>query len=151
MGARETFTHDPVAVGICFEPARALDAAQYPSAGAGMVGTAGDFLRFLEILRAGGAPLLPAGVVDEMGRDQIAPLHPAGAPGHGFGLASAVLRDPRVAGSPESAGTWSWGGAYGHAWSMDRAAGISLVALTNTTYEGMAGRFVAALRDAAYA
>jgi CubicO group peptidase (beta-lactamase class C family) len=116
-----------------------------------MVGTAGDFLRFLEILRAGGAPLLPAGVVDEMGRHQIGTLHPTGAPGQGFGLASAVLRDPRVAGSPESVGTWSWGGAYGHAWSLDRAAGISLVALTNTAYEGMSGRFVAVLRDAVYA
>lgn len=150
LGVRETFTHDPAAVGICFEPARAVDAAQYPSAGAGMVGTAGDFMRFLEILRAGGSPLLPAGSVDEMGRQQIGAIHPTGAPGHGFGLAGAVLRNPRVAGSPESPGTWSWGGAYGHAWSLDRAAGISLVALTNTAYEGMSGRFVSALRDAAY-
>jgi CubicO group peptidase (beta-lactamase class C family) len=150
LGARENFTHDPAAIGICFEPARATDPTQYPSAGAGMVGTAGDFLRLLEILRRGGAPLLPRALVDEMGRPQAGAQGPTGAPGQCFGLASAVLRDPRAAGSPESMGTWSWGGAYGHVWSLDRAAGISLVALTNTAYEGMSGRFVTALRDAAY-
>ncbi len=61
-----------------------------------------------------------------------------------------MLRDPAAARSPESVGTWRWGGAYGHAWLVDRAAGLSVVALTNTAYEGMSGRFVADLRDAVY-
>ncbi|AWJ91050.1 hypothetical protein Sp245p_14340 (plasmid) [Azospirillum baldaniorum] len=62
----------------------------------------------------------------------------------------SVLRDPRLAASPESPGTWRWGGAYGHAWFVDRARGLSVVAFTNTLYEGMSGRFVTDLRDAVY-
>jgi CubicO group peptidase (beta-lactamase class C family) len=45
--------------GFKLSPARALDASAYASGGAGMVGSAEDFLRLLETLRRGGAPLLP--------------------------------------------------------------------------------------------
>jgi CubicO group peptidase (beta-lactamase class C family) len=75
----------------------------------------------------------------------------AGAPGFGFGLGFSVLRDPLLAGSPESPGTWRWGGAYGHSWFVDRQQRLSVVAFTNTLYEGMSGRFVADVRDAVYA
>ncbi len=71
-------------------------------------------------------------------------------PGFGFGLGFSVLRDPAAAASPESPGTWRWGGAYGHSWFVDRARGLSVLAFTNTLYEGMSGRFVADLRDAVY-
>jgi CubicO group peptidase (beta-lactamase class C family) len=47
-------------------------------------------------------------------------------------------------------GTWRWGGAYGHSWFVDRALGLSVVAFTNTLYEGMSGRFVTELRNAVY-
>jgi CubicO group peptidase (beta-lactamase class C family) len=139
------------AVGIRFDPARAFDPAAFPSGGAGMVGSAGDFLRLLESLRGGGAPLLPAGLVDAMGRNHTGAWGPADAPGYGFGLGFSVLHDPQAATSPESAGTWRWGGAYGHSWFVDRARELSVVAFTNTLYEGMSGRFVADLRDAVYA
>ena len=137
--------------GIRFQPARAVDRDAYPSAGAGMVGSAGDLLRLLEVLRQGGAPLLPAAQVDEMGRNQTGELALANAPGFGFGLGFSVLRDPLLAASPESPGTWRWGGAYGHSWFVDRQCGLSVVAFTNTLYEGMSGRFVTELRDAVYA
>ena len=45
---------------------------------------------------------------------------------------------------------WRWGGAYGHSWFVDRARELSVVALTNTLFEGMSGRFVNDLRDAVY-
>lgn len=139
------------AVGIHFDPSRALDATAFPSGGAGMVGSAGDFLRLLETLRAGGAPLLPQALVNEMGRNHTGLWGPADAPGYGFGLGFSVLHDPAAAASPESAGTWRWGGAYGHTWFVDRARELSVVAFTNTLYEGMSGRFVADLRDAVHA
>src|SRR5256885_15017082 len=41
-------------------------------------------------------------------------------------------------------------GAYGHSWFVDRAQELSVVAFTNTLYEGMSGRFVNDLRDAVY-
>lgn len=139
------------AVGIRFDPARAFDASAWPSGGAGMVGSAGDFLRLLETLRTGGAPLLNAATVDAMGRNHTGDRGPAEAPGWGFGLGFSVLHDPQPTQTPESPGTWRWGGAYGHAWFVDRARGLSVVAFTNTLYEGMSGRFVTDLRDAVYA
>lgn len=139
------------AVGIRFDPARAIDARAFPSGGAGMVGSAGDVLRLLECLRRGGAPLLPASLVDLMGRNHTGAWGPADAPGYGFGLGFSVLHDARAAKSPETEGTWRWGGAYGHSWFVDRARELSVVALTNTLYEGMSGRFVTDLRDAVYA
>lgn len=138
-------------VGIRFAPARAFDTDAFPSGGAGMVGSAGDFLRLLEVLRQGGAPLLPRALLEIMARDQTGGLDLPAAPGFGFGLGFSVLRDPVAAASPESPGTWRWGGAYGHSWFVDPALGLSVVALTNTLYEGMAGRFVSDLRDAVYA
>jgi len=139
------------AVGIRFDPARAFDANAWPSAGAGMVGSADDFLRLLDTLRTGGAPLLGAATVDAMGRNHTGAWGPADAPGWGFGLGFSVLHDPQPTQTPESPGTWRWGGAYGHAWFVDRARGLSVVAFTNTLYEGMSGRFVTELRDAVYA
>ncbi|QKH34049.1 beta-lactamase family protein [Achromobacter pestifer] len=137
-------------VGIAYSPARIFDAGAYPSGGAGMAGTAGDFLRLLETLRQGGGALLPGELVAEMGRDQTGGRELPNAPGFGFGLGFSVLRDPVAAASPESPGTWRWGGAYGHSWFVDQAQGLSVVAFTNTLYEGMSGRYVADLRDAAY-
>lgn len=147
----ETVSPFEGAVGIRYSPARILDAGAFASGGAGMAGTAGDLLRLLETLRRGGGALLPGALVEEMGRDQTGGLELPNAPGFGFGLGFSVLRDPGRAASPESPGTWRWGGAYGHAWFVDRARGLSVVALTNTLYEGMSGRFVTELRDAVYA
>ncbi|MGQ5369808.1 serine hydrolase domain-containing protein [Xanthomonas arboricola pv. corylina] len=146
----ETVSAFEGAVGIAYSPARIFDAQAFPSGGAGMAGTAGDFLRLLEVLRQGGGALLPGELVEEMGRDQTDGLELAAEPGFGFGLGFSVLRDSRLAASPESAGTWRWGGAYGHSWFVDRAYGLSVVAFTNTLYEGMSGRFVTELRDAVY-
>ncbi|HTD05543.1 serine hydrolase domain-containing protein [Undibacterium sp.] len=138
-------------VGIRYQLSRALDAAAFPSGGAGMVGSAGDFLQILELLREGGRGLLPQSLVDEMGTVQTGSVDLPAAPGFGFGLGFSVLRDAAAAESPESPGTWRWGGAYGHSWFVDRTRGLSVVAFTNTLYEGMSGRFVADLRDAVYA
>ena len=146
----ETVSAFEGAVGITYSPSRLFDPQAFPSGGAGMVGTALDLLRLLETLRQGGGALLPSEWVEEMGRDQTAGQELPDAPGFGFGLGFSVLRDPVLAASPESAGTWRWGGAYGHSWFVDRAQGLSVVAFTNTLYEGMSGRFVTDLRDAVY-
>lgn len=138
------------AVGIPYSPARIFDPQAFPSGGAGMAGTAEDFLRLLEALRQGCGALLPNELIAEMARDQTGGQELPNAPGFGFGLGFSVLRDRALAASPESEGTWRWGGAYGHAWFVDRVRGLSVVALTNTLYEGMSGRFVTDLRDAVY-
>ncbi|VDR29195.1 Esterase estB [Raoultella terrigena] len=138
------------AVGIPYSPARIFDLQAFPSGGAGMAGTAEDFLRLLEALRQGGGAILPDELIAEMARDRAENLELPNAPGCGFGLGFSVLRDRILAASPESEGTWRWGGAYGHSWFVDRARGLSVVAFTNTLYEGMSGRFVGDLRDAVY-
>ncbi|WP_321799160.1 serine hydrolase domain-containing protein [Burkholderia sp. BCC1988] len=137
-------------VGIRFAPARAFDAAAWPSGGAGMVGTARDCMTLLDALRTGRDGWLARRWIDEMSRVQPGAHDLPDAPGFGFGLGFSVLRDPAAAQSPESVGTWRWGGAYGHAWFVDRAAGLTVVALTNTLYEGMHGRVVTDVRDAVY-
>ncbi|QCO19250.1 class A beta-lactamase-related serine hydrolase (plasmid) [Azospirillum brasilense] len=146
----ETVSPFEGAVGIAYSPARIFDPQAFPSGGAGMAGTAEDLLRLLETLRQGGGALLPGDLIAEMARDQTGGRNLPNAPGFGFGLGFSVLRDPASAASPESEGTWRWGGAYGHSWFVDRARGLSVVAFTNTLYEGMSGRFVTDLRDAVY-
>jgi CubicO group peptidase (beta-lactamase class C family) len=150
LGEGETVSAFEGAVGIAYSPARIFDVHAFPSGGAGMAGSAGDFLRLLETLRQGGGALLPSAWIEQASRDQTNGLELPNAPGFGFGLGFSVLRDQQLAASSESPGTWRWGGAYGHSWFVDRARGLSVVAFTNTLYEGMSGRFVTDLRDAVY-
>lgn len=143
----------PAMAGVVMDPARALDAKAFSSGGAGMVGTAADLMVLLEALRQGGGPLLPSELVAEMGRDQIQWVVIEGSPGLGYGLGFSVLRDEQAAGVAEAPGTWRWGGAYGHSWFVDPNRNLSVVALTNTAFEGMsnAGRFPSDLSRAVYA
>ncbi len=137
--------------GIRFSPSRALNPHAYAAGGVGMVGTAEDFLRFLEALRKGGAPVLQHRTVEAMMSNQIGPLATFRGPGIGFGYGFAVVTDPVAALTPQSAGTIEWGGVYGHRWFVDPHRRLSVVALTNTAFEGMSGAFPTELRDAIYA
>lgn len=134
----------------CFAPSRILDPKSYPSGGAGMAGTAGDVLRFLEAIRAGGTPILDARTVEAMAADHVGTHAEAQGPGWGFGYGWAVLVDSAPTGTPQAPGTLQWGGAYGHSWFIDRVNGLSVVALTNTAFEGMSGAFPAEIRNAIY-
>ena len=136
--------------GFALSPARARDAQAYPSGGAGMVGSAPDFLRLLETLRLGGAPLLPPALARQMGENQTGNVDLPFWPGRGFGLGFTVLTDPLAAATPESVGSWRMGGTYGHSWFVDPARELSVVAFTNTALEGMAGPFVTELCQAVY-
>jgi CubicO group peptidase (beta-lactamase class C family) len=124
---------------VAFDPARALDPASYPSGGAGLTGTAGDFIRFLDALRTRSIPTVSRAAIDAMLRDQIAPMTSPLLGDHGYGFGVSVLRD--VTSSPLRPGAVRWGGAYGHSWFID--GDTSCVLLTNTAFEGMNGR----LRD----
>ena len=136
-----------------FSPARILDPKSFPSGGAGMAGTATDFMSFLETIRQGGGAILNPQSTHSMMSNQIGALriNLELTPSWGFGFGGAVLMDPALAGVPQSAGTWKWGGVYGHHWYVDPQRRLTVAALSNTTAEGMAGDFVGALRDAVYA
>ncbi|MEQ8813236.1 MAG: serine hydrolase domain-containing protein [Thalassobaculum sp.] len=136
---------------IRFAPSRAGDAAAYPSGGAGMVGTPGDFLALLEALRTGGAPVLRPETVAALTTNTVGTMAEQGiGAGWGFGLGVAVLVDPAAAATPQAAGTWRWGGVYGHNWFVDPAAGLVVTTFTNTAVSGMNGPIREAVRDAVY-
>lgn len=135
---------------IRYSPSRALNPHAFPSGGCGMVGTAEDFIRFLEAVRKGGAPILERRSVQAMMSNQIGELTTLLGPGMGFGIGGAVLTDPAAAQTPQSAGTLTWGGVYGHNWFIDPQRRLSVVSLSNTALEGMNGAFPGQLRDAIY-
>ncbi|MGP2751145.1 serine hydrolase domain-containing protein [Serratia bockelmannii] len=137
--------------GFHLSPARALDPQAYASGGAGMVGSAEDFLRLLEALRQGGKPVLPTEWVAALTTNQIGDLPMPFWPGRGFGLGITVLKDPVAAQTPESVGSWRMGGTYGHSWFVDPVRQLSVVAFTNTALEGMSGAFVGEICQAVYA
>ena len=134
---------------LVYSPSRALDERAYPSGGAGMVGTAPDVLRLLECIRQGGAPVVSAASAAAMMTNQIGEL--AGPqPGVGFGFGGSVVVDPEAAQTPQSRGSWSWGGVYGHTWFVDPVRKITVVLLTNTALEGLMGKLTTDVRDAVY-
>jgi CubicO group peptidase (beta-lactamase class C family) len=94
------------------------------SGGAGLVGTAGDYVRFLQMLANGGeldgARILGRKTVELMTSSHTGDLKgdPLG-PGNGFGLGFLILEDPGKAGEYGSPGTYSWGGIYGTSFWVD--------------------------------
>jgi CubicO group peptidase (beta-lactamase class C family) len=139
--------------GITFVPSRAFDPTSFASGGGGMNGSARDLLRFFETIRRGGGRVLSNESTAQMMRNQNANLSSNAqgpGPGWGFGFGGSVLVDPAAVGSPQSRGTWQWGGMYGHSWFVDPQRRFTVIALTNTALEGLAGRFPIELRDAIY-
>jgi CubicO group peptidase (beta-lactamase class C family) len=117
---------------VRFSPARIFDPASFPSGGAGMAGTARDYLRFLEALRTGGAPILKPETARSLNENQIGEREvPFLGPGGRFGFGVGVIVDPAAAKTPKGPGTFGWGGIYGTAFWVDPQARLSVVILTN--------------------
>ncbi|KHE02846.1 serine hydrolase domain-containing protein [Pantoea stewartii subsp. indologenes] len=133
-----------------FSPGRILKPDAWPCGGGGMAGTALDFMQVLETVRREGAPLITRESFDYMTQEHVTANWATQGPGWGFGVGWALLVDPDAALSPQSAGTLSWSGAYGHTWFVDRQNALCVVAMTNTTPEGVNGQFPVMVRDAVY-
>ncbi|HEX6644612.1 MAG TPA: serine hydrolase domain-containing protein [Gemmatimonadales bacterium] len=119
------------------------------SGGSGLVSTAGDYARFLQMILNGGeldgARILSARSVALLGTDAIADLtdRPLG-PGAGFGLGFQVLTDTALAEVPGSEGTLSWSGVYGTTFWADRERrliGIVMLQRVPSASLGISGRF----------
>lgn len=141
----------PLGEGVPVTLRGALEKDVYHSGGAGMSGTAADYMRLLECLRKGGGEFLSAASVQLLAEHQIGDLRAESeGPGWGFSLSSAVLVDPVAAQSPQSKGTWQWGGVLGSHWFIDPDKRITLVVMTNTSTAGVIGAFPEAIRDTIY-
>ena len=137
--------------GLLFSPARAFNPKSFPSGGGGMIGSAPDVMHFLEAIRQGGGKILSPESSYAMMANQIGTLPGVlYGPGWEFGFGGAVLVDPAVAHSPHGRGTWRWGGVYGSLWFVDPTQNLTVVSLTNTTTEGVRGKFVSDLVLAVY-
>jgi CubicO group peptidase (beta-lactamase class C family) len=133
-----------------FSPSRLFDRQSYPSGGAGMVGTAKDFLALLESIRRGGAPILSARSARALATKALPDGIAYVEPGWSFSLGAAVLCDLATARTPHDLGTWRWGGAYGNDWFVNPTRKLSVVSFSNTSYEGDGGVYPIDIRDAVY-
>lgn len=134
---------------LVFSPARIFDPTSFPSGGAGMAGTAGDILRFLEAIRKGGAPIVSLSAVKLLADNAVGSFD-TGVAGRGFSLGWSIMLDPALTRSPSSPGAWQWGGVYGHSWFVDPAKKLSVVSFSNTAVAGVNGAYPDAVRDAVY-
>lgn len=99
------------------------------SGGGGLYSTLDDYLRFCQMLLNGGqfngTRLLSRATVDYMMRNHVPagvmpPEGPNGRKGYGFGLGGAVLLDPPASGTLSADGEFTWGGAAGTYFWIDR-------------------------------
>jgi CubicO group peptidase (beta-lactamase class C family) len=128
------------------QPNKVIDVAAQPkndSGGAGGVSTAGDYLRFAQMLLNGGQldgqRVLSRSTIRLMTSDHLgtrinAPLTPGelllGTPGYTFGLGFAVRQGDGVAGVPGSAGEFMWAGYAGTYFWVDPKEEIAAVYMT---------------------
>ncbi|WP_019211671.1 serine hydrolase domain-containing protein [Yersinia massiliensis] len=136
---------------IRFNPDRVWDVEAYPSGGAGMLGSAPDFMKFLLSLRPSSqSRILAPETVALMMNDHVGLQAQTQGPGWGFGYGWSVLADPKLGNTPQGKGTIQWGGVYGHNWFFDPLHDLAVVVFTNTAIEGMSGEFPREIRDAIY-
>ena len=114
---------------VRFAPSRAFDSGSFPSGGAGMIGTAHDYLKFAEALRTGGTPILKPETMKLVRENQIGDL--PFSDGLGFSLGFGVVLDSAAAKTAQRVGTIGWGGIYGTEFWIDYEAKLSVVILTN--------------------
>jgi CubicO group peptidase (beta-lactamase class C family) len=100
--------------------------------GAGLLSTARDYARFLEMIRNGGildgARILAPRTVALMTTNQIGTLRPTA--GLGFGLGFETV-DRYGANGLSSVGAFGWGGAYGSSYRVDPDARLVMVLMLN--------------------
>jgi len=103
------------------------------SGGAGLLSTAADYARFLQMLLNGGeldgVRLLSPKTVELMTVNHTGNLFPWGS-GTGFGLGFSVLQDLGARGTPGSEGEFAWGGAYHSTYWVDPAEELVVVYFT---------------------
>jgi CubicO group peptidase (beta-lactamase class C family) len=108
------------------------------SGGAGLLSTATDYARFLEMMRNGGTldgrRILSRKTVELMTTSHLGTI--AYNAGQGFGLGFYVLQDLGARGTPGSEGEYGWGGAYHTSYWVDPREVLVVVHLTQLVPAG---------------
>ncbi len=108
------------------------------SGGAGLLSTASDYGRFLQMMlnrgELDGVRILSPKTVDLMTVDHIGELYPA--PGRGFGLGFETVDDLGRSGRYGSEGEFSWGGAYFSRYWVDPQEQLVAVFMTQLLPSG---------------
>jgi CubicO group peptidase (beta-lactamase class C family) len=136
------YRHD---AGGALQAAPAYDDAANPkrwaSGGGGLISTAGDYLRFAQMLANGGSlegrQYLSPATVDLMTHNQVAEsamvdFWGAGSTGLGYGLGVGVEIDTRHATHAGYPGDFSWGGVFDTHWVASPRTGIVAILLTQS-------------------
>jgi CubicO group peptidase (beta-lactamase class C family) len=113
--------------------------------GAGLVSTAADYLRFAEMLRAGGslggARVLSPATVRWMGSDHLQGIEGGpdrmdpGLAGYGFGLTVAVRKNPGGSAFMGAPGAFGWSGVFGTFFWVDPAERLAVVLMAHAPGE----------------
>ena len=108
------------------------------SGGAGLLSTATDYARFLEMLRNGGEldgrRILGPKTIELMTTSHLGAI--AFNPGQGFGLGFYIVQDLGARGTPGSEGEFGWGGAYHTTYWVDPEEQLVVVHLTQLVPAG---------------
>ena len=107
------------------------------SGGGGLMSTAQDYARFLQMLLngggLGGVRILGRKMVELMMADHLPPGTLIGSdllpPGYGFGLGFAIRTQRGLASGPGSVGQYFWGGIAGTTFFVDPAEGLFAISL----------------------
>jgi CubicO group peptidase (beta-lactamase class C family) len=150
----QAFAKDPES-GSAVQLLEVRDPPNFESGGGGLVSTAGDYARFLQMLLAGGTfegrRLLSRKTIEFMTADHLGPITGAAdllLPGHGFGLGFAVRLHAGIAQVPGSVGQYFWGGLAGTTFWVDPAE--QLFALMLIQAPGQRDYYRTLFRDLVY-
>ncbi len=131
----EAWPTDPD-TGLAVRLLEVRDAPKFESGGGGLVSTAGDYARFLQMLldlgKFDGQRFLSRKTLELMTADHLGPVTGAPdllLPGHGFGLGFAVRLHTGIAHVPGTIGQYFWGGLAGTTFWVDPAEQLFAVLL----------------------
>ncbi len=151
----EGFAKDPD-TGSGVQLVNVKDKPRFESGGGGLVSTAGDYARFLQMLlnrgSFGGVRYLSRKTIELMTSDHLGPITGAPdllLPGYGFGLGFAVRLQPGISHVPGSVGQYFWGGLAGTTFWVDPKE--QLFAIMMIQAPGQRDYFSTLFRDLVYA
>lgn len=151
----EAFAKDPE-TGAGVQLVNVKNAPKFESGGGGLVSTAADYARFLQMMlnlgRLDGVRFLSRKTIELMTSDHLGPITGAPdllLPGYGFGLGFAIRLQPGISHVPGSVGQYFWGGLAGTTFWVDPAE--QLFAIMMIQAPGQRDYFRTLFRDLVYA